>query len=119
MLEVYSPGRGRGCSVFCPASVSLSVYLFTLSGASSPTIFPAELPIKLLVKLKVRLVVKFFSSVLSVLGTVFLSSRFARKDATFSTGDLFSLGVTRIDRVLAGTGVIQVILQWTDSHQVV
>ena len=27
---------------------------------------------------------------------VFLSSRFARKDTTFSTGDLFSLGVTRI-----------------------
>ena len=40
-----------------------------------------------------------------LLGTVFLSSLFTRKDATFSTGDLFSLGITRIYTVPAGTGV--------------
>ena len=39
--------------------------------------------------------------------TVFLSSRFARKDTTFSTGGLFSLGVTRTNTVPAGAGIIK------------
>ena len=47
-----------------------------------------------------------FRASFPILGTVFLYSRFTRKDARFSTGDLFSLGMTRIGTVLAVTGVI-------------
>ena len=53
--------------------------------------------------------------------SVFLSSLLTRKDASFYTGDLFSLGMTRIGTVPAGTRVRQVLLQllYVDSHQVV
>ena len=66
--------------------------------------FLVNFQLKLLVTLLV-LDMGFFSCVLSVLGTIFLSSRFVRKDTTFSTGDLFSLGVTRIYTVPAGAGI--------------
>ena len=36
---------------------------------------------------------------------VFLTSRFARKDAMFSTGGLFNLEVTRTDTVPAGADI--------------
>ena len=38
-----------------------------------------------------------------LLGTVFLTSRFARKDTTFATGGLFSLGKLVFIRFLVGS----------------
>ena len=52
-----------------------------------------------------RIEVGFFSCVLSVLGTVFLFSRFTRKDTTLTTGDLFSLGKLVYTRFLVGSGL--------------
>ena len=60
-----------------------------------------------MVPLLVTLEVGFFLWVLSVLGTVFLGSRFMRKDATFSTGGFIQSWLTRTDTVPAGAGIIK------------
>ena len=46
-----------------------------------------------------------FSGVLVILGTVFLSSQFTRKDASFLLEFYFSLGVTHINTVPGGISV--------------